>query len=110
MSILMLLLQPPEHLTVAPPPEPPPKPRGGNSGPNHKLANAATIDQARQRYKKVMKDEWVSTMKINARLGAGRGMALGTLQSFEKRGELVRRPIGGEPFNRRKGYEWKWIK
>lgn len=106
----MLLLQPPEHLTGAPPPEPPLKPRGGNSHPNHKAANDAKIEKARKRFKKVMKDEWVSTVKIDARLGTSRCASIGTLRSFEARGEMECRPVGNEPYNRRKGYEWKWIK
>ena len=108
MSILMLLLQPPERLTAAPPPEPPPKPRRGNPTPNHQLANAAKIEKARQRFKTVMKDEWVSTSTIESRLGRGRGTVSETLRAFEARGELACRPAGGGTYNWRKGYEWRW--
>jgi hypothetical protein len=109
MSTLMLLLQPPKCLTVAPP-EPPPKPRGGNPHPDHMKANMAKVDKARKRIKRVMGDEWVSTPKIDSRLGTSRSSTLATLRSFEARGELACRPLRGEPYARNKGYEWKWIK
>ena len=110
MNTLMLLLQPPEHLKDAPPPEPPKKRRSGNPHPDHVRANLAMVEKARQRIKKVMKDEWVPTPKIDSRLGTSSGSTLAALRAFEARGELACRRLRGEPYARNIGYEWRWMK
>lgn len=108
-SMVELLLFPPKILPKVEPVEGPMKPRAGNPKPNHQLANDAKIAAARKRYKDVMGDEWVPTKTIESRLGKGRSTAYDTLMKFVERGELMRRPLDGKPYNRRSGYEWRWI-
>ena len=108
-SLVELLLFPPKILPKVEPVEEPMKPRSGNPKPNHQLANDAKIAAARKRYKDVMGDEWVSTKIVESRLGRRRGTVSETLRAFKARGELECRPAGGETYNARKGYEWRWV-
>ena len=109
-SMVEFLLFPPKILPKAEPVEDPLKPRSGNPHPNHVIANDAKIEAARKRYKAVMGEDWVDTVTIDARLGRGRQGSTKVLGKFVARGEMLCRPVGNEPYNRRKGYEWKWIK
>lgn len=88
---------------------PEPKARSGNPKPDHVNANSAKSQYAIAKYKAVMTEEWTPTNVIERRLGATRGVCFKTLTKWESSGLLVRRPAGGV-FNRRMGWEWKWIK
>ena len=84
----------------------PRKPRSGNPSPKHVNANRAKHEKTVAKYKAVMKD-WLPTVIIEERLGMGRGTVLPVLVKWEKRGLVEKRPAG-EPFNRSKGYEWRF--
>ena len=84
----------------------PRKPRSGNPSPKHVNANRAKHEKTIAKYKAVMKD-WLPTVVIEGRLGMSRGTVLPVLAKWEKRGLVEKRPAG-EPFNRSKGYEWRF--
>lgn len=71
-------------------------------------ANIAKHQVSVDRYKSVMKSDWVATVDIESRLGTGRGCVLPTLAKWEKKGFVARRKKG-EPnsWTRNVGYEWK---
>lgn len=100
-----------DMLLAAPPPAPlqvAAKTRGGNPHPDHTNANLAKQAAALARYRAVCQDEWTSTRTIENRLGFTRSTALPTLRAYEAKGLIVCRPIGGRPYNRRSGLEWRW--
>jgi hypothetical protein len=72
-------------------------------------ANATKIAKAAERYKAAFVTEWNTTGKIEARLGMTPSTAYKTLVTYLERGWVARRPVG-EHYNRRKGWEWKWVK
>ena len=105
----MLLLDPPKVEA-----EEPAAPRRGVKPGTYTrhvaAANKARQEQAQERYKEVMGDEWIGTNRLERRLGYNRSSILSTLVSYEKKGLVEKRPYKDEPFNCRKGWEWRWIK
>jgi hypothetical protein len=73
-------------------------------------ANAAKARIAQKKYAQAIGDAWVGTHVIEDRLGMGRSSALKVLLKQLEQGLVERRPAGGAPFNRRKGWEWKCVK
>jgi hypothetical protein len=62
------------------------------------------------KYRDALTTEWSSTHTIELRCGMGRATVYKTLVRYEERGFIERRPLAGKPYNRRRGWEWRWIK
>jgi hypothetical protein len=84
------------------------KPRKYNRNPDHDSANSGKRKIAKDRYRKAMGDGWLTTMAIEDRLGMPRTTASKTLIRYMNLGFIERRAVGGT-FNKRWGYEWRWI-
>jgi len=54
-------------------------------------------------------DTWLHTREIEQRLGMGRSVAASTLKKWWKDYGLLERREAGQAFNRRTGFEWKWL-
>lgn len=74
-------------------------------GPAHKRKSEVAI----AKYKAAIGMGWTHTRIIERRMGMGPSTAYKTLVTYEVRGLLERRPLKGEPYNRRKGWEWRWV-
>ena len=106
MSMLMLLLDPPKVEDSSSTPRRGVKP--GTYTRHVAAANKARQEQAQERYKAAMGDEWIGTNRLERRLGYNRSSILSTLVGYAKKGLVEKRPYNNEPFNCRKGWEWKW--
>ena len=71
-------------------------------------ANDAKHAKTVELYKSVVRSEWTATVDFENRLGKGRSTVLPVLRHWEQMGIIECRPIGGDSFNRRKGYEWRF--
>jgi hypothetical protein len=80
--------------------------RTRNSNGKYAERNARTAARYRAAWKT---DEWLTTGRIEERLGYAKSGALLTLGSLVAAGLLERRPVGGAKLNKRRGYEWRWI-
>ena len=82
--------------------------RKGNSNP---IGWKARKVQAEERYRKVMKDKWMTTRDIERKLGMSSSTARYFLVSRLEEGKLERRKAGSvESWVRSLGYEWRWKK
>lgn len=70
--------------------------------------NMTRHDEALAKYKAACKGKWTRTTIIEKRLGMRRSCAAVTLRKWEARGIVQKRPVGGKPFLRKLGYEWKF--
>ena len=74
-----------------------------------KHANEAKRAITIQKYRDAMRGTWTDTATIARRLGyVNSASCHGTLVDYEALGLVERRFAGGEGFNRRKGYEWRF--
>ena len=117
MSMLMLLLDPPKTpdslLPVQQSKDQYVLRRGRKKGdyePRCEAANKARQEQAQARYKAAMGDGWKTTEALHKTLKFHRRALLETLRGYEKKGLVERRPFNDEPYNNRKGWEWRWKK
>lgn len=74
--------------------------------------NVSKREQAIERYRKVMGNDWVKTRTIEKRLGFSRSVAFESLKRWLKAGGIVERRNAGDSFrfSRREGHEWRFIK
>lgn len=62
------------------------------------------------RYRVVMEGAgWMTSWEIECALGYARTVSSGFLRKLVKLKIIKRRPRGGEKYNRKKGWEYKWI-
>jgi predicted Rossmann fold nucleotide-binding protein DprA/Smf involved in DNA uptake len=71
-------------------------------------ANKRKSEISVAKYKEAMGSGWIHTRAIERRMGMGPSVAYKTLMTYESHGLVERRPTKGEPYNRRKGWEWRW--
>lgn len=70
-------------------------------------------EEAVARYRSAWKEGevWVLAKTVEHRLGLDRSTVLTALRKWHsKYGLLERRPAENRPFNKRRGYEWRWVK
>jgi len=73
-------------------------------------ANHARRQQAIDRYRAVWgDDEWLHTHVIETRLGVCRATGITVLTKWWKQG-ILERKNAREPFVKRYGYLWRWVK
>lgn len=78
---------------------------------NCENANRAKHAQAVERYREAMRGTWATTHELETRLGMGRATCGPNLRKWEEMGLVERRKVGPpDKWNRRKGYEWRWMK
>lgn len=67
-------------------------------------------EQAKEAYKSVMVGNgWMTTPVIEKSMGYKHGSCNTSLKKFVKDGVVEKRPLNGEPFSRRRGWEYRWI-
>lgn len=82
-----------------------------SSNRNTAAANKRSHEIAVMKYRAVMGTEWCSTRAIECRLGMGRSCCLSNLAKWVADGLLEQRIVGTlADWNRRKGYEWRFVK
>lgn len=75
-----------------------------------RIAQVSRREQTIAKYKSVMGNEWMATREIESRLGSGHCTAGQNLYRYLGLGLVERRNAGGAThFNRRKGYEWRFL-
>lgn len=78
-------------------------------------AREARMAKVRTEYRAALFDQnlktqkWYTSAKIEARAGKARAGSYDVLQRMVAEGLLQRRPAGGMEFNRRWGWEYRWV-
>ena len=76
--------------------------------PNLLKGHSVQAAKAKQRYKEALQ-EWTRTSKLENRLGYAATVCNATLRKYMEQGIVERRPVGGMTYNKKVGYEWRWI-
>jgi hypothetical protein len=93
-------------------PQPPTRPaqgKGGSHERNTEVAVGKHVEKTQEAYKAVMA-EWSKTKVIQDKLGLAGGSVFATLTRYKQYGLVEQRPWMNLPYNKRRGWEWRWVK